>query len=354
MLLTDVFSSASVAANRTEAISNRIPYLGTQFFPAQKKQGIDLQWIKSHKGLGVSLKPANFDALPTVRSREAFNVERTQMAFFRESMIVKESDMIELMRINDMNDPFLPTVLADIYDDTNRLLEGADIVAERMRMQLMATTAGVPKIVLEADNVKYEYNYDPDGSWKADHYLEVSGTSTWDKPTTAKPLTDIRTAKKALANIGVTAEYILMNSNTFEYLMDNDQIKGAILAQNATANIFMDDELLSDFLQRKTRLKLLIYDKMYTDYDGSQKYFFPDDYVAIIGNGELGKTWYGTTPEERTLVGNSSVDVTVMNTGVTIAVKTEAGPPVLHQTTASQIVLPSYEGMDKVYVMKVK
>jgi hypothetical protein len=61
------------------------------------------------------------------------------------------------------------------------------------------------------------------------------------------------------------------------------------------------------------------------------------------------------TPEERTLLGDPSVDVSVLDdTGVAIAVKSEYGPPVSYSTTASQIVLPSFEGMDSIYVMKVK
>lgn len=354
MRLSDIFDSSSVALNRTEVASNKIPYLGLNFFPNKKKMGIDLKWLKTHKGLGISLKPANFDAKPTVRSRESFNAQKTQMAFFRESMIVKEEDMIEIMRIQDSNDPYVSTILQSIYDDTNNLLEGAEIVAERMRMQLLATTEGTPKIVLEADNVKYEYNYDPDGSYKAGHYMKLTDMATWDKSATAKPLTDIRVAKKKLAALGVTAKYMLMNTETFDYLLENEQIKNAILAQNATATIFLDDDMLIEFLQKKTKLTVIIYDKMYKDYDGTDKNFYPKDKVTIIGEGVLGNTWYGTTPEERTLLGDPNVDVTVMDTGIAIAVKTEAGPPVSVTTSASQILLPSYEGMDATFVIDVK
>ena len=46
-------------------------------------------------------------------------------------------------------------------------------------------------------------------------------------------------------------------------------------------------------------------------------------------------------------------DVTVLDRGVAIAVKTEAGPPVKILTTVSQMAIPSYEGMDGVYVLNV-
>lgn len=354
MQVSEIYDSKAVALNRTEVESNRIPYLGLQFFPNKKKMGIDLKWIKIHKGLGVSLAPASFDAKPTIRSRQGFKMEKTQMAFFRESMLVKEEDMIEIMRIRESNDPYVDAVLQSIYDDTNSLIDGADIVSERMRMQLLATAEGSPKIYLEADGVVYEYNYDPDGTYKAKHYMKLSGEATWDKPTTAKPLTDIREAKKALTQIGVTPKYALMTSATFDYLLESEQIKSAILAQNSTANIFLDDDMLKEFFTKKTRLIPILYDKMFTKEDGvTQEAFYPNNKVTLLPEGILGNTWYGTTPEERTLIGDNKVDVTILDRGVAIAVKTEYGPPVEVSTSVSQIVLPSYEGMDSTFVIEV-
>lgn len=354
MQITDVFSSNSIALNRTEVISNTIPYLGLGFFPNKKKMGLDLNWLITHKGLNVALKTANFDAIPTVRSREKFDVAKTQMAFFRESMIVKEEDMMELERIKEKSDPYLKAVMNNIYDDANKLLDGAEIVAEIMRMQLLATDAGTPKIVLESDNAKYEYDYDPSKEYKKEHYLKLTSTDTWDNPTTAKPLNDFKKAKQKLSSLGVTATYALMNSETFDYLVENSQIKSAILAQNATANIFLDDELLKEFLERKTKMKFILYDKMYVDYNGKQQYFYPKDKVTIIGDSALGNTWRGTTPEERTLLGRPNSNVSVMNDGVAITVKTEEGPPVMVTTSVSQIILPSYEGMNSTFVIDVK
>ena len=92
---------------------------------------------------------------------------------------------------------------------------------------------------------------------------------------------------------------------------------------------------------------------MYKDYTGAEKQFYPDDRVTILGADRVGTTWFGTTPEERTLIGSNVADVTVLDRGVAIAVKTEAGPPVKILTTVSQMAIPSYEGMDGVYVLNV-
>ena len=80
MLVNEVVDTKAIALAATNDASNDIPYLGLQWFPEKKKSGLDLKWIKTHKGLPVSLKPSNFDALPTIRAREGLKTEKTQMA----------------------------------------------------------------------------------------------------------------------------------------------------------------------------------------------------------------------------------------------------------------------------------
>ena len=93
---------------------------------------------------------------------------------------------------------------------------------------------------------------------------------------------------------------------------------------------------------------------MYKNEAGEDKQFYPDDYVTFMPAGTLGSTWYGTTPEEADLMaGNKDVDVSIVNTGVAILNKKES-LPVNIITSVSQIVLPSFERMGDVFVLKVK
>ena len=87
MNIRDAYNSKAIALVHTEVASNKIAYLGAGLFPAKKKMGLDLKWIKTSKGLPVSLAPSNFDAVSTLRSREGFKLTETEMAFFRESTV---------------------------------------------------------------------------------------------------------------------------------------------------------------------------------------------------------------------------------------------------------------------------
>lgn len=357
MLVNEVLNSASIAQVATEEASNQIPYLGLQWFPEEKKVGLDLKWIKTHKGLPVSLAPSNFDALPTLRARGGLKTEKTQMAFFREQMVVTEEDEQEIDRITSEDDPYLRNALQSIYNDTNNLVSGAEVVPERMRMSLLATTEGHPVIGIESDGVKYAYDYDPNGDYAKEHYVKNSGNAMWSDTANSKPLTDLNNARKALAKKGKIATYVLMNSNTFQYLLENAQIKNAILAQNLTANIEITDENVISVVRNRTKLTIVLYDKMYAEKqaDGTEveAYFYPDNKVTLLPSGQLGRTWFGTTPEERTARQVADVDVATYGTGIAVATKTEYGPPAITSVTASEIVLPSYEGMDSTFVIEV-
>lgn len=354
MKLSDIFDAKSVALNHTESACNKIPYLGIGLFPTKKKMGLDLKWIKTHKGLPVSLAPSNFDAKSTIRSREGFKLEKTEMAFFRESMLVKEEDEQEIMRVQEANDPYAQAVMSSIYDDTNTLIEAADVVPERMRMQLLAPADGSPKIAIQANGVNYAYNYDPDGSYKAKNYMALTGaTDKWTDFENSDPLKDVQTAQdKTQEETGSKPTIALMSKKTMGYLKQNKRIKGAVLAQNVTANILMTDARVKELFSQELGVTIIVYSKMYKDEAGVAHTFYPDDMVTLLPAGALGSTWYGTTPEERTLMGSAEANVSIVSTGVAVAV-TLTSDPVNTKTTVSEIVLPSYERMDETYVIKV-
>ena len=356
MLVNEVVDSKAIALSATENASNQIPFLGLNWFDEKKKNGLDLKWIKTHKGLPVTLAPSNFDALPTIRARGGLEMKKTQMAFFREAMLVSEEDAQEIARIKDENDPYLEAALNSIYDDTNTLLDGAEVVPERMRMQLLATVDGHPTIGIEnADGVKYAYDYDPDGTYAATHYAKLTGQDMWSDTTNSKPIDDLNRARKSLAKLGRVAKYVLMTSTTFAYLAENKQVKNSVMA-NALLNLdeVLDDDTVISIIQKKTKLTPVIYDKMFIDEAGNEVNFYPDNKVTLLPEGKLGSQWFGTTPEERSAGQVADMDVTIYGTGIAIAVQTERkGGVISTSTTASEITLPSYENMDSTYVIEV-
>lgn len=356
ILLENLFNSTSVATAylKTQNINNTIPMIGQAFFPEKKMLGNRMDMIKTHKGLPVQLAASNYDAMPTLRTRGTFSGQSQEMPFFRESRLVREYDLMELLKIESENNPYFNDIMASIYDDSGDLIMGAEMVPEIMRMQLLAPEDGSPKIFILDNNVKYEINYDTDGSYKTNNFVALTDTEKWDAPDTAKPFEDFRKAKLALAKNGATPRYALMNQKTFDLLGNIESVRNVVLTRNIVPTIDMDEETVRRVWQSKTGTQIIIYDKArYDKATGATVPYYPDNYVTLLPEGPVGYTNFGTTPEERTLLGDPKVDVSIVGTGIAVAVQREYGPPVSITTTASEIVLPSYQRMDETFVMKV-
>lgn len=343
-----------IAANWTESQSNKIPYLGETLFPSKQKAGLDLKWVKGYKGLPVSLMPSVFDAKATFRSRPGVSFTETEMPFFREGFKIKEKDRQEIMRIKEKNDPYLTDALNRVFDDAANLLDGALVVPERMIMQLLFPEAGNMGITIEANGVSYTYNYDPAGAWKATNYFVVPSDYTWDKPNAADPLSDIQAAQDAIKAQGGQGVMIAMNNNTFKLFRSIKAIKDLYLFIGGVSAGYLTDAQITAAIKDALSLRgIIVYDKQYKDESGVTHAFVPDGYVAVLPEGALGNTWRGTTPEEADLIGKDGADVAIVNNGIALTQIVDAHPVNIN-TFASEIVLPSYERMNEVALIKVK
>lgn len=354
MFLSDIFTAEAIAANWTEVASNAVPYYGAGLFPPRKKAGLDLKWIRGNKGLPVSLMPSTFDAKSTFRDRIGISINETEMAFFRESMLVKEADEQEIMRVQNANDPYAADVLERVFDDSQTLIDGANVVPERMIMQLLAPIGGKVGIEIKANDTNYTYNYDPDGSWKKEHYLQITtDADKWTASATCDPLQDLEDAFDAQeAASGNRPEVLLMSKNTFNLIKNAEIIRSNILSQNLISSTNITTSRVKSYVEEELGVTIVIYSKQYKKEDGTAAKFYPDNIIMMLPSGSLGSTWYGTTPEERTLMGSGEANVSIVNTGVAVAVTTTSDP-VNTKTTVSEIVLPSFERMEECYALEV-
>lgn len=353
MNIREFFTPAVIAANWTEVRDNLIDYAGTNLFPAKKKAGLDLAWIKGSKGLPVSLMPSAFDAKATFRDRIGFSKLETQMPFFREGFKIKEKDRQELLRVADSNDPYAQAIINNIFDDAQELIEGAIVVPERMRMQLLFPEDGNVGIKIAANGVSYEYKYDPDGSWKATNYVALTGDDLWTGTTTADPFVTFDNIKDVIAEkTGSTLTTAIMSTATFNLLCALDSVKNRWLTSSGRSIGYLTKAETADTISSTSNITIVTYDKHYKDESGNVKKYVPDGYVCLIPDGALGSTWYGTTPEEADLMGSGNAEVSIVETGVAITRIVESHPVNIN-TYASEIVLPSYERMDEVAVLKV-
>ena len=344
MNIFDLVKAPELAAYWEELTKDMPPYLGEELFPADKKLGLRLDWIKGSKGLPVVLTPSAFDAASAPRGRLGFDKLSTNMPFFKESMYIDEELRQELnMVLETGNQAYIDAVINRVFADETTLLEGARARREQMRM--MALTTGA--IAISANGQAYSYDY----GMPNDH--KIDATTAWTTTATADPIEDLRAAMDKIENdTGVRPTRGMLTRKTWGYLRNNQKIiKSCFVLSNGQVGA-LSDARLSQYLLDELGLELIIYGKRYKNDAGQAVQFCPDDTVVMFPTGTLGKTWFGTTPEESDLMGGKVANVSIVDTGVAVTTM-EKADPVNVETKVTMICMPSFEGIDHIAILDV-
>lgn len=346
MSIFDLVKANELTAYWEENTRDNPPYLGEELFPAEKKLGLKLEWIKGSKGLPVVLKPSAYDVGAVPRARLGFDKLETQMPFFKESMYVDEELRQQLNMVMETgNQAYIDAVMNRVFNDTTRLLEGARARREQMRM--MALTTGA--IAITANGQAYSYDYGMPNT----HKKTLSGTAQWSAVATADPIEDLRTWMDLIEDdTGVRPTRGIMTRKTWGYLRNNDKIKKSLFVLSNGLVSALSDARLSAYLQDELGLEIVIYGKRFKDDTGTATQFVPDDTVVLFPEGQLGNTWFGTTPEESDLMGGKVANVSITDLGVAVTTM-EKPDPVNVETKVTMICLPSFETIDSVLIADV-
>lgn len=353
MLVKDLFSAKTIAATYTEVASNKIAPLGEGLFPSTKQMGLDLKEIRGAKGLPVALQASAYDTVSTIRSREGIKVSEKELAFFKESMLLKEQDEVDIMRLTDAADPYAKDVVGRIYDDTTTLLDGANVIPEIMRMQLLSSANGNPSISIASDGATYAYNYDPDNEYKNNNFVKLTGTDVWSDFDNSDPIADIEAGMDAVEDAsGTRPSFALMSKTTFGWIKKNKKVREAILSTNVLATPNITDALVKSYIEDTLEVTPVIYNKKYKNYSGVATQFYPDGMCTLLPEGALGKTVYGSTPEERTSLQINDANVAMVDGKIAVTVST-SNDPVQTKTVVSEALLPSFDRIMETYTMNV-
>lgn len=344
----ELVSPKEIAIFYEKQPTNDVPYLGPGLFPSAKKNGIDLSWIKGSSGLPVAIASSAFDAHAPIRERIGVASLQEEMPFFRERMVIKERDRQELLRVMDAsNQGMLDTLLRQIYDDRANLIRGVDVSIERMRMQILSTG----KVFISDNGVLRDINY----GLKRHQFVALKDTHKWSDIENSTPVEDILDWQQVIEDeTGETPRTAICSKKTWRLLLKNKSIKEDMVVGTGNRIITMTESMLEQYLLDKTGVRVIRYTKKYAEkVGGTAKQFFPDNVFTLIPSGALGKTWYGTTPEEADLLSKqSNAEVEIVNTGVAVMNRIITHP-VNVETFVSAVSLPSFEAGNKVLIATV-
>lgn len=342
MTIYDLIVSEEIASYWELKLQDREPYLGEELFPDAKKLGLDLKWLKGSSGLPVVLKASAFDVAAIPRARIGFEKLSAEMPFFKESKYIDEELRQELNKvIGSGNETYIDAIVDRIFADETELLEGAS--AQRERMRMMALTTGT--IVMESNGQAYEYDY----GMPEEHKVTVG--KSWSDPT-ANIIGDIKAGIDLIVDdTGVNVARAVCSTKVMGYIRNNTEIKKTIL-NKTDGNGYVSDASIKQYIKDEFDIEVVTNDKRYKDESGTTQRYVPDDVFVMFPSGQLGNTWFGTTPEESDLMSGSVANVQIVDTGV--AVTTIKVPdPVTVETKVTMICLPDFPTADQVYILDI-
>lgn len=341
MTIFDLVTSQEITAYWETLSQDEAPYPCEELFPNQKKIGLSLKWLKGSRGLPVVLKTSAFDVHAIPRPRIGFEKLSAEMPYFKESTYIDEELRQELnMVLETGNQAYIDSIMNRIFDDEMNLLRAARASRERMRM--MALTTGTVSMASNGQAFTYDYQV------PASHKSTVN--TSWSSVQTADPIEDIRVAKQLIQDeTGVVITRAMCDGITWRNIRRNVNIQKQIyVLSNGVGSI--SDAKLQQYILDELGITVVINDKRYIDESGNTVKFMPTNTFVLFPDGDLGNTWFGTTPAESDLMSSGVANVSITDTGVAVTTVKKADP-VNVETIVSQICLPSFEQANNIYII---
>lgn len=324
--------------------NERKPFVGEMFFKPVKQNGLDINMIKGRDDKPTALVSANFDTDVLYRDRIEFESLTAEMPYFKEAYKVDEKLRQEIIMAQEQ---YRSPLINRIYSQLENLVLGADVTAERLRMQILSTGT----ISIQENGVDKQYDYGFDTSKQI-----VTEATLW-SAAGAKPLSSfIAQIKKYKKLTGKAAKFAIMNDDVFEKLAESAEVTN-YFSNLSTPNLFPTNAAKKAYIEQTSEITIIIANDEYVkarDKSKSLVAYYPQDRYTLVSTLDLGETVYGTTPEEADLlVGNSQVlSGEIIGNGIAVTTWKEPDPVGVN-TKVSEVCLPSCPLIDKVYIVKV-
>ena len=320
--------------------------LDKTLFPATKQYGMEIELAKGSKQRPVVLRPSTFDVAVRPRVLSAtIDIEKREMPFFKESILIKESDRQKLMMAMAANNQnIINQILGHVYNNYKNLVDGAEVQMKRMRAQLIQN--GTINITSDEGDIIVDYNI------PSNHKETISTASKKWNNAAADIVGDITRWQKVFTNEGYAKPTLLIMTDTlFGYVCQNTAIIGDIKGMNTNYIVTQAD--VKNYLKQKFGVSVAIVNGVFVNEKGATLPYYEDNKVTFITAGALGQTVYWTTPEEAdSIFGSGKLDTQIVNTGVAITTMVKEDP-VTVETKVSQLGMPSFDKADECFFATV-
>lgn len=290
MNLTDIINAENLnkyyAAKKKDDFSELL-------FPRAFSNDFSIHSLSGYDGSAAQvLQQSELDADVNFRDFEIKSENLGDKLFFREAIKLNEHQRKSLLEVlNTKNERYIQSYAERLYETfagEKGFLSSVQAISKYMTGQLLSK--GTVTTVQGSGQAKLIDYKIPDSMKET-----LTGTATWDKPT-SKPIEDLLRWKEALEDASGEAGLAVMNRATFLLLKNNESIKKEL---NKMTNVFVNDDLVKALVEKTTGLIVVVWnDKVaYKDATGTtKKTVMADNVVSIIPDHALGVMEYGPGP----------------------------------------------------------
>ncbi|WZY01600.1 major capsid protein [Bacillus sp. FSL W7-1360] len=317
--------------------------VGDTLFPAEKTEDFEVEYILGANAAPISASIHAHDTESQVASREGFATVKQDMALIKRKIKMNEKLITALSKAN--REPEIQTVLNQIYNDVDNMVNSVRTRVEVMRFEALSTG----KLQVNENGFATTVDYHVPEEQK----VTLDGEKVWTDPM-AKPLEDIEDfVNTVVMQTGTTPTRILTSRKVLNALKRHDSVRSGVYGANS-ARLLSNAEL-NTFLQAQGLPTIATEDRVYRVQNNAGGYitkrYFPENGLVVLPDGELGKTIYGVTAEEvelRNITGSQFA-----NYGHVIAQVYSTPDPVARWTKAVAKALPSFPTANQVLIATV-
>lgn len=310
--------------------------MGEELFPEVKKQSLEFEMLTNASKTPVIASVHGFDTESEIGQREA-EKKAIELALIKRKMQLKEKEIIALE--SPRNEAERQSLMKDVYNDFDNLIESVRARVEKMRMDLISS--GV--ITLDENGLSATIDY---GVPTENKVTNVDWSSA-----TANPINDMISWANKLDQM---PGRVITSNTILAKILANKNVTNALFGKDTTRLASVGE--LNTYLESLGLPKIYTYDRKYRKLEANGTYtkhrYFPEDKFVMLPSETLGETVYGPTAEEIRLQRDPSVDVKTV--GKIFACMYEEGKdPVSTWEKAVATALPALSCAEDIFQAKI-
>ncbi|WP_102274087.1 major capsid protein [Cytobacillus massiliigabonensis] len=310
------------------------PLLGETLFPEVKHETLDFSYLVGASSLPVVASAHAFDTEAEIGSREAAK-QALEAAYVKRKMQLTEKDLIALQFPRTEGEQ--KYLIGQVFNDIDKLVAGVKARIELMRMEALTTG----KVTLNENGLNMTVNYHV----PTEHQETLAGTDLW-----TDPAADIiGTLERWQDLLDEKATRALTSTKVLTQILRNSKIIGYLFGKDSSRIPTRQD--LNAFLQQHDLPTIAVYDSKYRRQEANGTYtthrYLGENKFVMFGDGILGETLYGPTPEESRMIREGANVSTVDK--VIAMVYEEGKDPISTWTKAAATAIPSFPEANNVF-----